>query len=76
MTNPSPADALNCAREALAPCPFCGGKAEHQHNDEFGVHQLFCKACGAFGPFVDEAEPDAEAKAVAAWNGRFQGSLQ
>lgn len=51
-------------------CPFCKGQADLEHDDEFAVHRAFCLSCGAFGPFVDDAEPDSDAKAQALWNQR------
>ncbi len=40
--------------DALAPCPFCGGKAEEIYIEEdgpnFGGSCICCKACGASSP--------------------------
>lgn len=41
-------------REARVACPFCGGEAATEVDDEdFDVARGICKDCGACGPFVD-----------------------
>jgi Lar family restriction alleviation protein len=50
-------------REAIAPCPLCGGVAKHT----FGMneHWVSCAACGASGPMADTKQ-----KALDVWNTR------
>ena len=28
-------------------CPFCGGEADIQRHDEFGLYYIVCEECGA-----------------------------
>ena len=54
--------------EELKPCPFCGGRCGRMM---FSIgsngtrYRIYCRDCGAEGPYVGE-----EAEAIAAWNRR------
>ena len=37
---------MNTEREALLPCPFCGGKAEWGHHDSYDGEHHSCTECG------------------------------
>lgn len=56
----------NLAREALLPCPFCGGKAETGFEDSYNGGHVQCSDCGAVGPVWS----NDVGKAVEAWNRR------
>lgn len=57
--------------EALKPCPFCGGKAEHDLIETFSTDSSYyvikCVDCGAKVDADDELTPEA----IAVWNKRI-----
>jgi len=64
-------------KDDLLPCPFCGGQAKINHDDELNVHYGFCVSCGTEGPKADEypdpkppTKYDSEKEAVNLWNRR------
>lgn len=60
-------------REALKPCPFCGGKvgvSTGQWGEEGTRDWLECRGCGAQQQPYDDNDPDGWAKMIAAWNQR------
>ena len=61
--------------EARVACPFCGGEAATEVDDEdFDVARGICKDCGACGPFVDLSDYPTTAAARdaagTAWDSR------
>jgi len=57
------------ASDALLPCPFCGAK--EIHDDEYirDGRKVYCSGCGAS---TYAYRPDANSKAIKAWNTRAQ----
>ena len=64
-TLPSPQPDMGSGNGGLLPCPFCGGKAEHQWHS--GPCWIECETCNAVGP--SDAETTTEQN-EAAWNRR------
>lgn len=59
--------------DTLKPCPFCGGKAFHDHKGNIAmIRCVSCPACTRVGYKRNPYEWAAE-KAVAAWNKRIRG---
>ena len=57
----------------LKPCPFCGGKAEIEHNEILTLmfSYVVCRNCGAkTGEYRVNSTYSSDEKAIEAWNRR------
>ncbi|PTA95606.1 hypothetical protein C9415_10155 [Kluyvera sp. Nf5] len=55
--------------ETLLPCPFCGGKAEFDH-DDYNLIWISCSACGVSTDTAYHSGADARETLREAWNRR------
>lgn len=59
------------APDALLPCPFCGGEAQHYHrSDTTGWSNTDWVSCSDDGCGVSTAFEVSKASAIAVWNRR------
>ncbi len=56
--------------QSLLPCPFCGGEAHLQDDDEYHTIFVGCNNCDANGPPVDFHKGEPDRKATELWNRR------
>jgi Lar family restriction alleviation protein len=56
--------------EELKPCPFCGGKAQTQNENNYKVWYVICIRCESCTKFHSSEE-----KAINTWNTRAETSI-
>ena len=55
--------------ETLLPCPFCGGKAEFDYDDD-GINWISCSTCGVSTDTAYHTDVDARETLRDVWNRR------
>lgn len=60
----------------LKPCPFCGGKAQLEHDYQGnGNSYVVCKSCGLKGvSFIRSFETASDLNAIEYWNRRAENA--